>query len=514
MQRLEMFRLFSRSLAVPAALLAISVGLAIMRLNSFPMGGFQDDAHYLILADSLAHGDGFRLINFPTTPTETDFPPGWPLVLAIPATLFPGSYRAAQFVSLACWLGTIVVLNRFYAQRLTSRWRFVVLSMVALNPILIGTAVQTMSESAYLFGSLLSIELFHCALRRESGQRAVAYLVLALVAALGTELVRVVGISLIGAMVAWLFLNRRWRLLFVALGVIPLGVVGHVLLVKDIGASLIPSGESHEVFSGGALTLVAHAATNTIAYGQGIVSVSLLPYIDVLTRHGGSSVFLVVNLLIVALVVVGFVSAVRCPRVEDIYFVLYVGTVLCFWNPASGNAQGRFLVPILPFLYLYGLTALAWTQGRLPVIFSQSRIAMTASVLAFIVVPFVASSFQDIRSPVRDRMTDLTLGTTWVARNTPASVVLLSPDPIPDSLYAHRKTVRYPATTDNLDLFLQANNVDYILIAPRLQSPRPTNLDPMTMDLQSALIAKPRSYPEVYSDAPENLSIYRVAIPH
>ena len=66
---------------LPAALL-ITLFLSLLRFNTIPVGTFFDDAHYLILAESLATGNGYNLINFPDMPPEDAFPPGWPLLLA------------------------------------------------------------------------------------------------------------------------------------------------------------------------------------------------------------------------------------------------------------------------------------------------------------------------------------------------------------------------------------------------------------------------------------------------
>jgi hypothetical protein len=62
-------------------LILASVLLGVLRFDSFQVGGYHDDAYYIVLAESLARGHGFRLINFPDAPIEVAFPPGWPLLL-------------------------------------------------------------------------------------------------------------------------------------------------------------------------------------------------------------------------------------------------------------------------------------------------------------------------------------------------------------------------------------------------------------------------------------------------
>jgi hypothetical protein len=63
-------------------LILASAALAILRFDSLQIGTSYDDAKYIILAESLASGQGYELINFPRPQIERNFPPGWPLVLA------------------------------------------------------------------------------------------------------------------------------------------------------------------------------------------------------------------------------------------------------------------------------------------------------------------------------------------------------------------------------------------------------------------------------------------------
>ena len=52
-------------------------------------GTSYDDAKYIILAESLASGEGYQLINFPRPQIERNFPPGWPLALQL--LFYPGT---------------------------------------------------------------------------------------------------------------------------------------------------------------------------------------------------------------------------------------------------------------------------------------------------------------------------------------------------------------------------------------------------------------------------------------
>ena len=82
-------RLERHDVMVRIALCAMVLLTAILTVTPWPVGGFQDDAIYTILAKSLATGHGYRLLNLPGEPNATHYPPGYPLVLAALWRLWP-----------------------------------------------------------------------------------------------------------------------------------------------------------------------------------------------------------------------------------------------------------------------------------------------------------------------------------------------------------------------------------------------------------------------------------------
>ncbi len=75
-------------LVVPA-IGAVVLLVGILTVTPWPVGAFQDDAIYTVLAKSLATGQGFRMINLPGAPNATHYPPGYPLLLAALWKLWP-----------------------------------------------------------------------------------------------------------------------------------------------------------------------------------------------------------------------------------------------------------------------------------------------------------------------------------------------------------------------------------------------------------------------------------------
>ena len=67
---------------IPFVLAALSIVAVVMSIEPFPVGVFQDDGIYTVLAKSLATGQGFRYLHLPNAPNATHFPPVYPFFLA------------------------------------------------------------------------------------------------------------------------------------------------------------------------------------------------------------------------------------------------------------------------------------------------------------------------------------------------------------------------------------------------------------------------------------------------
>jgi hypothetical protein len=99
---------------LPVVLLGLVMLVAVLTITPWPVGAFQDDAIYTILAKALATGEGYRMINLPGSPHATHYPPGYPFFLSLLWRLSPSfpdnivlfKFANAVWLSLAalgCW---------------------------------------------------------------------------------------------------------------------------------------------------------------------------------------------------------------------------------------------------------------------------------------------------------------------------------------------------------------------------------------------------------------------------
>jgi len=68
---------------MPLILMVAVLLAAILSITPWPVGAYEDDAIYTLLAKALATGDGYRMINLPGSPHATHYPPGYPFFLSL-----------------------------------------------------------------------------------------------------------------------------------------------------------------------------------------------------------------------------------------------------------------------------------------------------------------------------------------------------------------------------------------------------------------------------------------------
>ena len=190
--------------------LALAAGLAV--LDARPVGVVHDDAMYVILARSLASGQGYRYLNLPGAPEATHFPPGYPALLAAVSWVSPAfPANVAVFKALNAFFLAIaaVLATRFAASRAMSRgWALGlgVTSAVSVPLLVLGSMV--MSEPLFLALLLALLPALEAFTERPATARRALLLGAALAAC---TLVRSHGIVLLPAVLLVLGARRRWR---------------------------------------------------------------------------------------------------------------------------------------------------------------------------------------------------------------------------------------------------------------------------------------------------------------
>ena len=232
---------------------------------------------------------------------------------------------------------------------------------------------------------------------------------------------------------------------------------------------------------------------------------------SLLNNYGLQLLPSILNAAIIFLIIFGMAVSRNKIRAMDIYFIIYIFGILAFWNPRVGSVKARFLIPIIPFLYFYLMQGITWIIVRLTrnKIMLSARIA--AGVSAIIASSLLVRNLQDWRNPTKEQMTDLSIGTSWIAENAPPDAIVMVNEPVPAYVHTQRKTIGYPNAGQDLEKYLNNQGIDYIVISPKLQSPRSTKLDEFTEEqILPILNSAHDQFVVVYVNPEYNVTVYKV----
>ncbi len=401
-----------------------------------------DDALYVLLSRALRSGS-YADLHLVGAPVHTQYPPGYPAMLALAGRLFgdsPDTYIAVGVVLSVVALGLMFdVARRLWSPGLA----LVVLVTAALNPQVIRYAGTLVAETPYMALSIAALWVL-VALRPTTQQCLVGGAL-----AIAAALTRVVGVSLIAAiLLAWLFQRRfaRASWLLVASAATVGGWLLWNVLAPDqvVGRSYgVDALQSHGPYaeSGLAVTLVRRVSTNVPAYlTRGLAELLSPPTLAGTIWD---------NVLWVGLGLtfgsIGLWIFWHRWRLALIYLALYCAVIAVWpWQ------QARLVVPLQP------LVLLAIIAGVYEIARRWGQRAGYAAVLAFS-LPLVANSVAvdaDVLNVARkcDREVATTSTNCFNAdqlsyftaarhaqENTSADVVFLAAKEATFAYYAHRR---------------------------------------------------------------------------
>jgi len=182
-------------------------------------GILQDDGVYLIDAQALAQGDGYRILSLPKQPFDTRYPPLYPLYLSLAWRMVPVFPASLSLAIMLSWLSfpVVLVLAYFWCMRqsfpVSITW--LVVGLFALNPYVLFFVSNLGSEMLFMV-FLLSVILV---VERSRGWQGP---LLAGAIAGAAYLTRTSGIALLPAVIAYFFWKKQPRgALWFTLGMLP-----------------------------------------------------------------------------------------------------------------------------------------------------------------------------------------------------------------------------------------------------------------------------------------------------
>ncbi|MGE0553657.1 MAG: ArnT family glycosyltransferase [Gemmatimonadales bacterium] len=186
-----------------ATLLAGYVVMALVgRLPGIGVGN--DDAMYFFLAKSLLQGT-YRDVFLPNAPLHLQYPPGWPVLLAVPVAVLGDRPELLLMVPLALSTGGLLLLFDAARRLLPPVPSLAVLAVGVFNPLIITYGGRLKAEAALFFFAMLA--LWALASPAPSNRR----MLLGAAAAIAAAFMRTAGIAVIAAVLLHFVFARRWR---------------------------------------------------------------------------------------------------------------------------------------------------------------------------------------------------------------------------------------------------------------------------------------------------------------
>ena len=353
-------------------ILALGLLLATLQLNGHlvPAG---DNATYIVLGQSLATGQGYRMISDPRRPSMALYPPAYPLALAGVLLLSRTAHNLLaaivpmKLLSIALYLLGVALIYEIF------RRRNPVLAMMAallsaVNPHLLYYANEVGTEIPYLVLSLACIWLFerYCLaqqtarLRQERDSKLLVATVLALAL---TSYVRSIALVMVVAFGLYLLLRRQVRtalLLVLAVGVLAAPWLVYSSSLPSTGTSvglgrgyfaLYFSSDPYGTTRASLADWVARIVQNSRIYALGIWPEVLFAHAFSISRVLGG-VGIAFLAMAFAMVLLGFALEAKRGHASEWYVALFFASCISYlW------AQSRLIVPIIPFAIYYFLSA-------------------------------------------------------------------------------------------------------------------------------------------------------------
>ena len=446
-------------------LIILGVYLALSLLMFDPKlftGG--DNVVYAILAESISSGKGYKDLYLPGEPPHTQYPFGFPLMLAPFVLIFGTNILILKLVVLLTGIGALFFMVKICEELFRDKFYLLVASYLSI-PIMITYNHWILSEMPFVFLSLAVVYL----LMKSEGNRGI-YSYLAFLCSIYAVFIRTAGIALIIGIIFWLLLKKRYKelLIFVVmfLAVFVPWQIRNANVARGGGyveQLLAKNPYQMELGRINAIDFLERIGKNILYYAFTVLPSSLLPLIR------AEALRAIVGAIFTILAAVGFITRVRRYAVFDVYFVFAVSVLLAWPTVWSSD---RFLMIILPLFFIYVYSGLLWLVNRVRVKyviegFAGLIICLNVIGMVEIVQPATKYNIAYLKgdrfagyNPDWRRYFEIV---SWIRRRTPAGSVIMARKPEFVYFLSGRRSFIYPFTTDHAQIREAIAGCDYII---------------------------------------------------
>ncbi|MFN2420870.1 MAG: ArnT family glycosyltransferase [Gemmatimonadota bacterium] len=437
----------------------MALALAVARFDPYLFTG-GDNAHYYALTRALATGRGYVDLVAPGAPPHTHYPPGYPALLVPFYLLFNGSYVALKLVSI---IAAAVLLWAVYhmARRDpgVSPWiAAAAVWMVGLYEPFHLYAHRVLSDMPYVAIVAATLAVLQRAAADQDRDRISRDWIIGCALALAAFYVRSAGVTVLGAIVLWALLGRRWKRAALAAGLfvsssLPWFLWGrHVQSAGGGGGggyveAVVRSSPLRADQEEGRLAEIVERLRDTgVEYGT-----FQLPDLFWPTDPPPDLVRVVGCVIGVTLITLGVWRLLRSRGVVlwDLYVVASLALLL-FW-PWLGD---RYFLALAPFFWIYilaGLDAVSRRVNGRPTI----ALGVAAALATFLLAAGTVKATRQL-DQTRDWIegdefagytpfwADYFRSARWIGENAPPNAVIMARKPTLAWYWSGRPSIRPP----------------------------------------------------------------------
>ena len=459
------------------AVLLLGMGtLLFLRLGGMQTEPAFGDAPsiYLVSAQSLAHGTGYRSINYPQSPPSQLYPVGYPLLLSFILRAVPFGPKSILISRILTCISTLVWVAA--ARRLLAQVVSPVVAMLAalacgLTPPAFELAGVIKAD--LVFGAFMMVAVVIAASKSASmsNRKLVLHALLLGAIAGWTMLLRTIGFTLVFGIALDFISRRRWSQLLCFIG----------------GATLVVAPWTLWCFFNYGGTFHSYVSENIITWqtpfhhfwalaSNTAPAIAFAPIEShawwIISHHLHlSRIAIPFGLLLTFLVIIGWIELFLRRHVVSLVLAPYMVVVLCWWFEAT-----RFIVPVLPLLvYCASVGAKRLIAQRLQ---QRAKIGLIAAFAC--VVGGVLSDVSRLHSiwqyghfggaEAARNWTDMRSGLAWISNNTPAGAMIYSSYPAGVFLFTGRLTLDLNDGSHIGNVYTPSDSVDLAVELQRTRS--------------------------------------------
>ncbi len=424
-----------------------------------------DNAVYVLLAESIAHGKGYKDLYLPDEQPHSQYPFGFPLLLTPFVLIFGINITLLKFVVLLSGLGALYFMIKICETLFKGKIYFLIASYTSI-PIMITYNHWILTEMPFICLSLASIYLL---IKAETGKQYFYYL--AFLCSIYAVFIRTAGIALIVGIIVWLLLHKRYKqvviiiilflLVFIPWQMRNTGIERGGGYVEQL---LARNPYQMELGRINILDFMRRIADNFLYYAFRVLPSILLPVMQ-------SEILLtIVGAIFTILTFIGFITRINRRSVFETYFVFAI-MVLLAWPYVW--ASDRFLLPVLPIFVIYIYSGVLWIRDKTN--FRHLIPAFAGVIIAFniiVIVPLVRQTVKNNAAYLKgDRYAGYGLDwrryfeiVEWTRKHIPSGNVIMARKPEFVYLLSGHKSIIYPFTTDHAPIRDAIEKCDYIIL--------------------------------------------------